>query len=338
MNKNVKAILITLCILLTISVIYIVRYVMDQKSLNSEDYIGNTVYNLLNDGKFCEHDGKVYFANSYDNDALYVMNSDETNVKKIISTAVISLNVDDSRVYYSMSAKSSGQGLGYVRKSAGLYSITHNGSSSICYTTNPVASALLYGNRLYYQNYIKSSGTTIYSVTTHKKDNHQVVDQMISFVNPHWGYIYYGNMSDNHHLYIYDPTTEQSEDYWAHDVYMPAYDDDGWIYFIDPNTDYELHRYNPQSDTEETITNERLDFYNKIGDLIYYQVSVNDPALHRVNTDGNNDIVIAEGVYKDIQTTSNYVYFRPFDNDNVTYHANHYGTLKVEQFDPGIKK
>ena len=334
MNKNLKALLITLCVLLVITSFFVVRFFIDKSHLNPDDHVGNSAYNLNNGGKFCEINDKVYFANSYDSDALYVMNSDETNAKKITSTSVVSINADDHRIYYSMSPKSNGQGLGYIRKSAGLYSINHSGRDSICYTTNPVAQCLLYGNTLYYQNYIKNSGTSIYAITTDRNNNHEVINQFVTFTNPYWGYIYYGNMSDNHHLYIYDPLTMQSESYWAHDVYMPVYDSDGWIYFIDPNTDYELHRYNPQSETEEIITDQRVDFYNKIGDIIYYQVSVGDPALHRVMASGGEDIVIAEGVYNDIQTTSNYVYFRPFDNDTVTFHANHYGTLKVNEFRP----
>ena len=334
MSKRIKALLIMITIIMVLVAFFILRYVRALGRLNPDDYVGNTVYNLNNGGTFCEHDGKVFFANSADNDALYVMNSDETDVKKISSTSVISLNADDHRIYYSMSAKSNGTGLGYIRKSSGMYSIDHKGHDSICYTTNPVAQFILYGNTLYYQNYIKKSGTTVYSITTDRQNNHEVINQYVNLVNPYWGYIYFGNMSNNHHLYIYDPITEQADEYWSHNVYLPAADSDGWIYFIDPDTDYELHRYNPQSETEEVISEERVDFYNKYGDLIYYQVSVSEPALHRVNSDGSNDIILVEGVYKNIQTTSNYVYFRSFDNDYVTYHANHYGTVKVEEFKP----
>ena len=337
MNKNLKALLITLCVLLVISGFFVARFLIERSHMNADDHVGNTAYNLNNGGKFCEIDDMVFFANSYDLDALYVMKSDETDIKKITSTSVLSINADKYRVYYSMSSKSNGQGLGYVRKSAGLYSIDHKGRSSICYTTNPVAQALLYGNTLYYQNYIKNSGTTIYAISTDRKNNREVLDQFVTFTNPYWGYIYYGNMSNDHHLYVFDPVTMQSDDYWAHDVYMPVMDSDGWIYFIDPKTDYELHRYNPQSETEETIADERIDFYNKYGDIIYYQVSVGSPALHRIKADGSDDMILAEGVYNDIQTTSNYVYFRPYDNDTVTYHANHYGTIKVEQFEPNKK-
>jgi len=334
MTKNLKAILITIGIFLIIICIFVIRFFIDKSRLNSEDYIGNTAYNLNNGGTFCEHDGKVYFANSNDNDSLYVMNSDESDPHKITSTSVLSINVDDYRIYYSMSAKSNGQGLGYIRKSAGMYSIDHKGRSSICYSTNPVASLLLYGNNLYYQNYIKSSGTTVYSITTNRKKNHEVVNQFVTFTNPNMGYIYYGNMDNNHHLYAYDPITEQSFDYLDLDVYMPVVDPDGWIYYIDPKSDYELHRFSPQSETDQILSKERLDFYNKYGDYIYYQVSSPTAALHRVRIDGTDDIIIAEGVYKDIQTTSNYVYFRSYDDESITYHANHTGTLKVDRFVP----
>ena len=337
MNKNLKIILTTICILVLITGLFVLRYARQVSLQNPDDLMGNTAYNLNNGGTFCERNGKVFFSNSNDSNALYVMNSDETEPRKILSTAVVSINADDHRIYYSMSANSHGQGLGYVRKSAGLYSVDHKGNDSICYTTNPVAQALLYGNRLYYQNYIKNSGTTVYSITKDRENAHEIIDQFVNFTNPHLGYIYYGNMDKNHHLYAFDPVTEQTQEYLDLDVYMPVFDSDGFIYYIDPTNDYELHRYDTRSDTDMTISTERLDFFNKYGDLIYYQVSYQNPALHRVNTDGSNDIIIAEGIYKDIQTTSNYVYFRSYDDDTITYHANHYGTLRVDYFNPGVK-
>ena len=51
--------------------------------MNPPGTVGNTAGNLYNSGLFCEYDGTVYFSNAADNGALYSMNVDETEVKKL---------------------------------------------------------------------------------------------------------------------------------------------------------------------------------------------------------------------------------------------------------------
>ena len=46
---------------------------------NNDNAIGNSAGNLNNGGLFCEYNDKIYFANPYDYNKLYVMNSDCTN-------------------------------------------------------------------------------------------------------------------------------------------------------------------------------------------------------------------------------------------------------------------
>lgn len=332
MKKQTKTLIITSVIILIVVVLVILNSLRTKLTKNSDDFIGNTASNLYNGGTFCEYEGKVYFSNSNDNNALYVMNSDESKPKKITDTSAISINVDEHRIYYSMSANSNGKGLGYIRKSAGLYSISHSGNASTCYTTNPVASALLYGNKLYYTNYQKSSGTTIFSINTDREDNHEVIRQMVSLVNPCNGVIYYGNMDGDHNLYALDPVTEATGSVLEKDVYMPVVCEDGWMYYMDPTNNYSLKKCNISSGDEIVLSEERLEFFNKYGDFIYYQTNSDTPMLRRMFYDGTNDMLIAEGIYSDIQCTSNYVYFRSFDNPDITYHANHYDGVKVEQF------
>lgn len=341
MSKSNKKVLITFSIILVVLLLAVFLYNYTSKvPSNDPSYIGNTASNLYNGGTFCEHDGKVFFANGYDSDSLYIMNSDESHVKKLNSVAVASINADDHRAYYSQTGKSSGKGLGYVRKTTGLFSCNYKGNKAICYTQNPVGVAILCGDNLIYQNFVKKVGTTIYSITTNKENNHEIIDQMISPACSYNGSIFYGNLSRDHYLYIYDIVTNATEIYLEKEVYNPVYFSDGCIYYIDPTTDYELHKYAPYDGSDVTLSTERVDLFNINGNYVYYQVSVGDsPALHRVNTDGTNDIVIADGIFKDLQTTSKYVYFRPFNSEDnpVMYHVPHDST-NVSVFDPGVKK
>ena len=332
MNKTAKTLLISGGILLVLIILEVINLLRPSLNKNPDNFIGNSASNLYNGGTFCEYDGKVYFSNSNDGDALYVMNADETKASKLRDISVLSINADPHRIYYSMAASTNGTGLGYIRKASGLYSISNNGGRSTCYTTNPVAGALLYGNTLYYKNYEKTSGTTIYSISTERDNDHEIIKQLVNLYNPVNDVIYFGNMDNNHFLYAYDTVTESIGMVLEKDMYMPLVDGD-WVYYMDPTDNYSLKRCMLSTGEEQLLADERLEFFNKYGDFIYYQTNKN-PALKRMFYDGSNDTTIAEGIYTDLQTTSNYVYFRSYENPTITYHASHYGSINVEPFYP----
>lgn len=330
-QKNIIIISITIILLILLAILL---FFLNRPRTNSPDTVGNTASNLYNGGTFCQRGNKVFFANSNDNDSLYVMNLDESKPKKIVSNSVLSINADDNWVYYSLSGKSNGKGLGYVRKSAGMFGCNYSGTKDICYTQNPVATFVLIGNNLYYQNYIKSKGTSLYSVTINKDKIHQVSEDMINPSCVQNGHIIYSGVKDNHFLYEMDMTTEQSFSILEKDMYMPIYHDDGYVYYLNPTEKYTLHRVNPSSGEDILIADERIDFYNIWNGYIYYQVSYgSDPALYRINSDGTGLITLAQGVYKNLMTTDSYLYFRDFNDETVTYHVKH-GDTNVEIFNP----
>jgi len=335
MDKNRKSIIIISSTVVSLILLAIILFFLNRPRNNPSNIVGNTPSNLYNGGTFCQHGNKVFFSNSSDNDSLYVMNLDESKSKKIVSNAVLSINADDEWIYYSLSGKSSGTGLGYVRKSAGMYGCNYKGTKSLCYTQNPVATLTLFGNNLYYQNYIKSEGTSLYAISINKTDNHQINKDMINpscFVN---GYMYFSGLSDDHYLYVMDPITEATSSIYDSDIYLPVYHTDGWIYYLNPSEKYTLHRINPSNGDDITISTDRIDFFNIWNGYIYYQVSYgSNPALHRVNSDGTNNVVLAEGVYNNLQTTDAYMYYRSYEDPSITYHIKH-GDTQPELFTPG---
>ena len=335
MSKSVKNTIILLSVVVVMALLGVLLFFINKPYVNPDSLTGNTSSNLNNGGKFCEYNDMVYFANSNDNDSLYVMNSDESKAKKLNNVSVVSINTDGHRIFYSQSAKSSGTGLGYISKIAGLYSCNLNGNDVQCFTTNPVDSVLLWGNQLLYQHYVKNQGSTEYvsSLDYKARDGHMVLNQYTHMTSVNNNYLYYGNMDGDHYLYTYDPVTEQSEIFWEHNVYNPVYHNDGWIYFMDPDTEYQLHRYNPGTGEEQALCEERIDSFNVYDSFVYYQSCGDVPALHRISTDGNGDTVIIEGVYNNIQITSQYAYFSPFNNDVTTYHVSHYSS-SAELFTP----
>ncbi len=134
-----------------------------------------------------------------------------------------------------------------------------------------------------------------------------------------------------------DPFTGAYSEIYPHDMYMPVYANDGYIYYLDPTEKYTLHRINPSTGEDIKIVSNRVDFFNVWNGYIYYQVSYGDsPALYRINTDGSGNTIIMEGVYKNLQTTDAYLYFRSFETESLTYHVKH-GDNKAEVFSPMTK-
>ena len=100
MKNNKKNLLIIGGIFLALIVVVILLSFKSSVKKLPEDTIGNTAGNLNNGGLFCEYDGKVYFSNAYDSGTLYVMNPDETGVKKMNESGVSYINASESYLVY----------------------------------------------------------------------------------------------------------------------------------------------------------------------------------------------------------------------------------------------
>lgn len=84
----------------------------------------------------------------------------------------------------------------------------------------------------------------------------------------------------------------------------------------------------------EVLTNDRIDMFNVYDNYIYYQVSSSDfPALKRMRTDGSSQELVREGVYQNINITSEYVYFNAFNESTPVYKTYTYGPVNVTTFD-----
>lgn len=338
MKKILKKFLIFLPLILLLLFVILVSF-FKKIPLNDSTVTGNTAGNLNNKGLFCEKDGKVYFANAYDHDTLYVMNPDETKYKKLGNVSVSSLNVDDNRIYYSQTGIAKGSGLGYLRNSVGLYSCKKKGGHVICYTKDPTAIAALSGNDLYFQHQTKTKTTT--DKVHIRKDEIQVsIDDFVSPASvvpaPEGNIIYYNGMKDDHYLYALDTVTNAPTMIWEHNLYHPVYQN-GYIYFMDLKTDYELHSYNLSTGEEKVLSTDRLDYFNVYDSVIYYQTcSLTDPALKRIYIDGTGDTVVKDGVYESVNITSHYAYFNEFKKPTPVYHQSTYGEIHPEIFQPEI--
>lgn len=98
-QKNILAISVTSVIII---VLFVLALISSYIPLNDENTVGNTPGNLNNNGYFCEYDGRVYFANAYDNYSLYSMNPDETDIKKLHDGSSSHICAGGDYLYYAI--------------------------------------------------------------------------------------------------------------------------------------------------------------------------------------------------------------------------------------------
>lgn len=305
--------------------------------LNDENTTGNTAGNLNNGGYFCETDDRIYFANAYDNYALYSMNPDETDLKKLSDNSVSSINAGGDYLYYAMTSSSNGSGLGFVRRTSGIYRSKQNGNGTVCLDRCHIVTMQLCGNYLYYEKYDNNNGPSLDKIRIDKKKKQTLAAERINpncFVN---GTIYYQGADNDHYLHALNTATDTSDVIWKGDIWNPVYQD-GYIYYMDVANDYRLCRYSMYDDVIEVLTNDRIDLFNIYGDYIYYQVSSQDaPALKRMFTDGSSQELVREGVYQNINITSQYVYFNAYNETVPVYKTGTFGPINVTTFDAAMQ-
>ena len=153
MKKNWKILLFAGVIVLFLIGSAILSYLSGRVPANDISVTGNTAGNLNNGGLFAESEGRVYFSNAYDGGCLYSMNSDETDLKKLGSSSVNSINVGGRFLYYYLDSAAGGTGLGYVVRTYGVYRSTLEGKDVTCLDRNAAVTMQLSGDYLYYQRY-----------------------------------------------------------------------------------------------------------------------------------------------------------------------------------------
>lgn len=333
MKNNWKILLIPVIVILLMICTFTYSYFSNKIPPNDYSVTGNTAGNLNNGGLFCESDGKVYFANAYDNGCLYSMNPDETELTKLTTAKAASINAGGNYLYYFLDSANGGSGLGYVVRTFGIYRSKLNGSDSTCLVRDACVTMQLTGDYLYYQRYNNKDFTKFYKVKTDKSEDVLVSDSIINPAACSNGIIYFNGQERDHYLYALDTRTDNISTIYEGNLWYPVYHND-YIYYMDVSSNYRLCRYSLSGNSAEILTNDRVDTFN-VGDYhIYYQKNSEDsPALMRMELDGSNPEVVAEGIYENIHITSQYVYFNRFKQEVPVYHTPTLGSVSVSSFD-----
>lgn len=336
MNSRGKVTLILVGVLLVLAGTSVISYFFNKIPDNPPETVGNTTGNLYNNGLFCESDGKIYFSNPYDNGSLYSMNADESDIKKLHEGSSQFINAGGNYLYYWQPLeKSGGAGMGYLRNVRGLYRIKKDGSKVAGLSRDASGCVKLLGSTLYYQHYTKETGVTLHSMGIDKKGDQVLAEKKVSPAATYDNRIYYGGFEKDHNLYAIDLATGMNAIVLQADLCYPTVED-GYVYYMDVKNNYRLCRVdlmNPEAGAT-ALTQDRVDVYNVYGDVIFYQRnSETEPALIRMNLDGSNPQVIAEGNYTNINCTGNYTYFTLFGEEVPVYKTPTFGSGNVTTFD-----
>lgn len=297
------------------------------------DAVGNTAGNIRGEGRFCEYEGKVYFSNPYDGEALYVMNPNGSEMKRLNANRISYINAGGNHLFYYLKSKEDGVGLGYVRGSTGLYRSTLEGSATTCLDKHMLTMMVLAGDQVYYQHYDNTNFSAFYKVSALLAYGETELNrENIETAHVVNGKIYYGGLTNDHYLHAWDTKTDTDTIIWDGNISYPTVLGN-YIYYMDVDNNYRLSRYNLSGGEAETLTEERLDYYNIYGNVIFYQTSdAAAPALMRMLLDGSHKEVVSEGVYHRINTTSAYTYFQPFGKDDIIYRTSTSGPIAVDDF------
>lgn len=321
-TANILAIIILFCIVAMLIILTVIFNILNRIPDNPPDLTGNTAGNLNNGGFFCEDlsSGTVYFANPYDHGYLYSMKGNQTELKKLYNSSCSNIAVGGDYLYFSMETPEGGSGLGFVIKTSGIYRSTKKGTKVTNLTSDTSLTMNLIGSTIYYQAGT-GSGVGLKKVDI-RGDEEPVIIQDSFVLNPACavdGKIYYGGTLQDHYLYSFDPITETASALWDGDVWNPVWAD-GYFYYMDISDNYKICRYSPSTQTVDKLTDDRADNFNVGYGYVFYSVSVGDaPGLYRMRMDGSDRQQIATGYVRDINITSDYVYFRSFGADTPVY-------------------
>ncbi len=301
--------------------------ILDNRAyINPDTYVGNTAGNLNNGGKFCDTEKKVFFSNAYDNGSLYIMNPDETGLKRVSGIRASYINADEHFVYFESNDLSAASGLGGLAvPSIGIFKMNHGGGKSGNIVRENVRGLTLIGNNIYYVKDTKETGITFNSMDVNKKEETLLLKQEVNPGCTDGRNIYFTNFATDMGLYRYDVTTGGMSMVTAERAYNPQIQGE-YIYYMDIADDYHICRMKMSDGTSETLGDDRVDMFLVVGGKIFYQKSSQDsPALMIMNTDGSGASTVMEGVYKGLSAAGYYVYFYTF-NDDAIYHVSADGT------------
>ncbi len=340
MKSPVKKILLITIPIILIALMIIIRIVVTRASKIPENPLtaaGNLAGNLYNGGYFAESNGKIYFANPYDNYNLYVMNPDQSEQIKLITGNISQINILGNYIYYYSASSGDQSGLGYVLKGKGIYRSTLDGQTVVSLIKCSSDSVFAAGNRIYFTNFSDTAKNgnaiiTLDAISTEGENPISLCENHVKLGAFSGTEIFFAGMNGDHYLYSLDNSLTNVQKISSESMYLPViYENE--VYFLDLNDEYKLKAMSLADSSVRIVVDERIDTYNLYNGIIYYQNCVpNEYALKRCNADGSNIEIVQYGVFNNINITSTYVYFTEFNNELPLYYTSTNGPVNIQTF------
>ncbi|MBQ9436965.1 MAG: DUF5050 domain-containing protein, partial [Lachnospiraceae bacterium] len=288
-------------------------------------------------------DGEIYFANPYDNDYLYKMDGDLTNVKKLVTVPVSMINGAGNFLYYFQdTGKAKGPnaatGLGYVANTRSLTRVHTNGKRAKGLENAAVANVMLMGNYLFTENYDSDQNKmNLMRISLDGKNKEVVYNDWINPAGARNGMIYYNGTSKDHYLYAFNTETNTTQVVYPGDVWYPTPDGD-YIYYLDVSNDYHICRIRLADQSVEEIIHESADLFNVQNGTVIYSVrsaKAEEHAIKRFTPGMLEPEIISRGDFQNISIVGGYVFFRAFDRYD-TFYTTLSGPPAVHTFMPTV--
>lgn len=316
--KRAITIIITI---LVIGGICVLSHLSGKTYFNDESALGNTAGNLLNGGLFCEDNNLIYFSNPNDDGALYSMDLDCNNYKKIHSDNASYINSAGKYIIYVRDNHDRKKATGdfFNFNSVGIYRINKDGKNIKMLYNAPAKVTSLKGNYVYYQHYDSDDGLKFYRTKIDGKEEEKLSDYPIIPASFNGNSLYYNGQKDDHNIYTMDTNSLTNTLLYEGNCYNPIATDK-YIYFLSLSNNYALARINRDGTNPQILVDERISFFNISisGKYIYYQVDGGDNnRLCKLNLETLENKTLSEGDYNNIHVTSNYVFFQEFDSKKI---------------------
>ena len=233
---------IVVVILASLSVVYALS---KRIPMNDELTVGNTAGNLYNGGIVHEMDGRVYFANPLENDCLYSMNPDESDVQPITVMGVRNITGAGKYLYYYLDttkttlSDSSISGLGKVSTFYGLYRSDLSGKNQKLLDRNRISEIQLVGSYIYYTVPL-GTDAGVHAIRIDGKEKRLVTTEAFNPSCAKDGTIYYSGIDLDHNLHSLDTLSmDNVSTVLEGNIWQPIIEGE-YVYFIDAAHHYRL--------------------------------------------------------------------------------------------------
>ncbi len=326
-------------IVIVVGVFALLCFVQYRKNLtyyNQEMVNGNTIGNLYGKGLFCENEGLVYFANPNDNNALYSMTPDESNIQKICDDRVYFINADSHYIYYSRDNNTEdGSQLSFLKVSANALCRIDKDGTDIKILDNAVCNAAsLSQNTIYYYHYDTDTATTLYSVGIDGEDKKQIQNTSSDPRCMTGDKLYYSGTISEHNLHRLDVSTGSDSIISSNNCYYPIVVGDN-VYYMDLDNDNRVSLMSLTDGSSRILSSYATSAINVYGDYLYYQSIYGAPdGIYRINLLDGTEKLLVEGQFNSINVSSEYIYFKEFFSGAI-YHMPLGGGL-ASVFNPAV--